>query len=256
MSGREPVTAAVILIGNEVLSGRTRDANLGYLAAELDVLGIRLKEARVIADDVAAIVEAVNACRSRYDYVFTTGGIGPTHDDITAAAIAAAFAVPLCRDARALALLRRQYAPQDLNTARLKMADIPEGATLIDNPVSKAPGFQIENVYVLPGVPAIMQAMFEGLRQRLVGGARLHSRTISAFTTEGSVAGALAELQARHPVVEIGSYPFARGGRLGVSLVVRGTDPAAVERVAEEIGALVRDAGAEPMDETIGRDAG
>ena len=166
-------TACLIVIGNEVLSGRTRDANLQYLGRELNAIGVRLAEARVIPDDTAVIVTTVNDARARFDYVFTTGGIGPTHDDITSAAVAAAFGVPLERNPEAEARLRRHYEDKDLNAARLTMADIPRGADLIDNPVSQAPGFRLENVYVMAGVPRIAQAMFDGIRHTLKGGARM-----------------------------------------------------------------------------------
>lgn len=241
------VRAAIVIIGNEVLSGRTQDQNLQFLADKLGALGIVVEEARVVRDDEDAIGDAVNACRQRYEYVFTTGGIGPTHDDRTAASIAKAFGVALLRNPRAVALLEQQYAPGEINEARLKMADIPDGATLLDNPVSRAPGFLIENVFVLPGVPSIMRAMFDGLRFRLRGGAPVASLTISAFTTEGSIATPLAALQARHRAVEIGSYPFVRSGRFGVSLVVRATDRAAVEKAADDIIALLRGLDIEPI---------
>ncbi|MGF1641375.1 MAG: competence/damage-inducible protein A [Rhodospirillales bacterium] len=242
-------TACVIIIGNEVLSGRTADANLSFLGRELGRLGIRVTEARIIRDDEQAIVAAVEACRPAFDYVFTTGGIGPTHDDITSASIAKAFGVPLTRNAEAMARLARQYAPEEFNAARRKMADIPEGAILLDNPVSKAPGFQIGNVFVLPGVPVIMRAMFEGFRHRLVGGAPWLSRTVVAFTTEGGIAAGLADVQARHPQVEIGSYPFVRSGRLGTSLVLRATDPVALDSATAAVTALVAGLGIEAIEE-------
>ena len=243
------VTAAVIIIGNEILSGRTLDANLPYVAKALNAVGIRVMEARIIADDEAAIIGAVNACRAAYDHVFTTGGIGPTHDDITAAAIARAFGVPVVRDPRASDLLTRYYAAADLNEARLKMADVPEGAALIDNPVSAAPGFRIGNVWVLPGVPRILQAMVDGLTAGLRGGDPVLSRTISAFTTESGIAYPLADVQRQHPATEIGSYPFVRSGRFGVSLVIRSTDRAALDAAAEAVAAMLRGAGIEPLVE-------
>jgi molybdenum cofactor synthesis domain-containing protein len=242
------VTAAVLIIGNEVLSGRTRDQNLPYLAEALNAVGIRVVEARIIADDGTAIADAVNACRRRFDHVFTTGGIGPTHDDITAAAVALAFGRRLVRHAEAERLLRGHYRPDEINEARLKMADVPEGATLIANPVSTAPGFQVENVYVLPGVPRIMQAMVDGLCRRLSGGRPVLSEAIAAFTTEGVIAQPLARIQAAHPEVEIGSYPFVRAGRFGVSLVVRAPEAAAVAAALAAIRAMLADAGAEAID--------
>ncbi len=244
-----PVTACLIVIGNEVLSGRTQDANLQFLGTRLNDLGIRLVEARVIRDDEQTIVHTVNACRAAFDYVFTTGGIGPTHDDITSAAIAKAFGVALERNPDAVAVMQSHYKPGDLNEARLTMADIPAGGILIHNPVSKAPGYQMENVFVLPGVPRIMQAMFEGMKERLTGGAVVHSMTLVAFIPEGSLAGPLAKVQEAHGGVEIGSYPFIRHGRLGVSVVVRSTDMDEMEAAAEKVRAQMRGAGSEPMED-------
>jgi molybdenum cofactor synthesis domain-containing protein len=249
MLANMPPTAAVIVIGNEVLSGRTQDRNLVFLAERLAALGIPVAEARIIRDEEAAIVAAVDACRATYTYVFTTGGIGPTHDDITSAAIARAFGVQISRDPRAVRLLQQQYAADQLNESRLKMANIPQGAELLDNPVSRAPGFRLGNVFVLPGVPAIMRAMFDGLAPSLKGGPPVIARTISAFTTEGAIALPLGEIQAQHAGVEIGSYPFVRAGRLGVSLVVRATDGAAVAQAAQAISAMLAHAGAEPIEE-------
>ena len=249
MTAPPEVTAAVIIIGNEVLSGRTRDQNLPFLAEALNAIGVRVREARIVADDEDAIVSSVNACRVSFDYVFTTGGIGPTHDDITSAAIAKAFGVALVRDPAAEARLRRHYRPDEINAARLRMADVPAGASLIDNPVSAAPGVQMENVFVLPGVPAIMRAMFDGLRHRLTGGAPMLARTLSAFTTEGRIAAPLAAVQAAHPEVEIGSYPFVRHGRFGVSLVVRGPDPARVDAAADAVRDLLVAVGSEPIED-------
>jgi molybdenum cofactor synthesis domain-containing protein len=247
--GAKVVTACLIIIGNEILSGRTKDTNLNHLAVRLNAWGVRLTEARVIPDIEARIVAVVNDARGRFDYVFTTGGIGPTHDDITAAAIAKAFGVALVRDPRALAIMQRQHKAKDLNEARLKMADMPEGSTLIDNPVSGAPGFQIGNVFVMAGVPMIMQAMLEGLRHRLVGGAPVLSRAVRAFIAEGTVAQGLSALQARFGELDIGSYPFYRKGKFGVSLVLRGTDKDRLGEAVAELGDLIRSLGAEPIEE-------
>ena len=242
-------TACVIIIGNEVLSGRTRDANLQYLGERLNDLGIRLAEARVIRDDDAVIQRTVNECRAAYDYVFTTGGIGPTHDDITSASIARAFGVELERNAEAVALLEPHYADGEFNAARQKMADVPAGASLVKNPVSSAPGFQMENVFVLAGVPMIMRAMFEELQERLAGGRPMVSRTVAAYVTEGAVAAGLGAAQDAYADVEIGSYPFFRKGKIGVSVVLRGPDGGRVEEAAGEITDLIRSLGAEPVDE-------
>ncbi|MBC8268011.1 MAG: competence/damage-inducible protein A [Rhodospirillaceae bacterium] len=242
--------ACVIIIGNEVLSGRTKDANLSFLGERLNEIGVRLLEARVIADDTDTIIENVNDCRARFDYVFTTGGIGPTHDDITSDAVAKAFGLPLIRNPEALALLQQHYSnPEDLNEQRLKMCETPEGATLIDNPISKAPGYQIGNVFVLAGVPVVMRAMFESLKHRLVGGLPMLSITIVAYIGEGVLAGGLGVVQEAHADVEIGSYPFFRDGSLGSALVLRGTDQATLEAAAEAVREMVRGLGVEPFEE-------
>ena len=246
--GTRIVTAAVLLIGNEILSGRTRDANLNYIATELTAIGVRLLEARVVPDVPEAIIKAVNELRAAYDYVFTTGGIGPTHDDITSECVARAFGLPLIKHPRAVRLLTDHYGEANLTEARLRMAQMPEGATLIDNPVSTAPGFQIGNVFVLAGVPAICRAMFDGLKGRLRTGDRVLSVTISAHVGEGVIAKGLGELQARYLQLEIGSYPFFRQGRFGASFVLRGTDEAALKSAAEELRALIRSLGAEPIE--------
>jgi molybdenum cofactor synthesis domain-containing protein len=241
-------TAAIIIVGNEILSGRTAEANLGYIARGLARLGIRVVEARVVGDVEDRIAEAVNACRAAYDYVFVTGGIGPTHDDITAQSVAKALGVPLVRHEGAVERLRRQYRPEELNEARLSMADMPEGVELIDNPVSQAPGFSIGNVFVLAGVPAVMQAMFDGIQDRLAGGPPIHSRTIACMLPEGMLAAGLAAIQRRHEAVEIGSYPYVRHSRFGVCVVVRGRDEAALDGAEAEVRALVVELGAEPLD--------
>ncbi len=238
-------TAAVVIIGNEVLSGRVQEANLRVLAVGLNERGIRLKEARVIADDEATIVATVNTLRAVHDYVFTTGGIGPTHDDITAASVAAAFGVPLVKDPHAVALLERHYGDR-VNAARLRMAMVPAGARLLDNPVAWAPGFALENVYVLPGVPRIAEAMFDTLKSALAGGQPLRSRTVNAYLSESLVAEGLAAIQARFTDTEIGSYPYVRNERFGCALVVRGVDTSRVEAASAAIAALVRDLGGEP----------
>ncbi|MBX6321948.1 MAG: competence/damage-inducible protein A [Rhodospirillaceae bacterium] len=249
MSDARVYTAAVLIIGNEILSGRTQDVNLAFLGSQLNALGIRLREARVVADDEDEIVRAVNECRARYDYVFTTGGIGPTHDDITAACVAKAFGLPLVRNPEAVAILEQHYAPGQLNEARLRMANTPLGAALIANPVSAAPGFQIGNVFVMAGVPSIMRAMFDGLKHRLAGGAPMLSATVVTDLGEGVIAKDLGALQERYADVEIGSYPWFRAGRFGTSLVLRGTDPARLAAAAEEVRALIRALGGDPMDE-------
>jgi len=242
------VTAAVLVIGNEILSGRTKDANLNYLAVELNSIGVRLMEARVVADVPEAIIKAVNELRAAYEYVFTTGGIGPTHDDITAGCVAKAFEVPLIKDPRAVRLLTNHYGEANLTEARLRMAQVPEGATLIENPVSTAPGFQIGNVFVLAGVPAVCRAMFDGLKGRLKTGDKVLSVTVSGYVGEGVIAKGLGQLQGRYQQLDIGSYPFFRQGRFGASFVLRGTDAAALKSAAEELRTLIRSLGAEPIE--------
>jgi molybdenum cofactor synthesis domain-containing protein len=231
-------TACLIIIGNEILSGRTQDKNLAWIATQLNDAGIRLMEVRVIPDIEQTIVDTVNGCRSQFTYVFTTGGIGPTHDDITSECIAKAFGLPFERHPEAKTILEKHYGDQ-INDARLSMADMPRGARLIYNPVSAAPGFVVENVYVLAGVPSIMQAMFTSIRHELKGGTKMHSLTLAAFVTEGILADGLTKIQDANPEVEIGSYPFFRDQKLGTSLVSRGTDKAQLERVSEEIRELL-----------------
>ncbi len=215
-------TAAMLVIGDEILSGRTRDANAHHLAQVLNRVGIRLCEIRVVPDELDRIVEAVNELRRRYDHVFTSGGIGPTHDDITADAVARAFGVPLDVRADARAILEAHYAESgyQLNEARLRMARIPEGAELIENPVSAAPGFSLGNVHVMAGVPAIFRAMLESLLPRLAGGPPVLTRSFRVEAPEGDLAGPLAQVAARHPEVSIGSYPFY-GTYPGSNVVLR-----------------------------------
>jgi molybdenum cofactor synthesis domain-containing protein len=242
-SSDQPVSACLIIIGNEILSGRTQDANLAWLAQTLGEAGIRMMEARVVPDIEREIVDAVNACRAKHTYVFTTGGIGPTHDDITSATIAKAFGRRFERNAEAERRLLAYYPPERVNAERMRMADLPEGVELIDNPVSVAPGFIIENVYVLPGVPKIMQAMVLELLPRLRGGRKMLARTITLFMAEGDVSKGLAQIQADHPELEIGSYPFWRPQGPSCSIVIRGTDQAAIDRAADALYALARSFG-------------
>jgi molybdenum cofactor synthesis domain-containing protein len=247
------VTACLLVIGNEILSGRTQDANLNFLAKGLNEVGVRLREARVIPDVPETIIATVNEVRAKFDYVFTTGGIGPTHDDITAECVARAFGLELVLDPEAkrrLEIRYRQMGGQvELNEARLRMAHVPEGATLIDNPVSAAPGFQIGNVLVMAGVPAIAQAMFDSVKHRLVGGAKMLARSINCRLAEGTIAQDLTEIQGHYPQIDIGSYPFwSRGGGFGVSLVLRGTDPQELASATEEVAAMITRFGGEPIE--------
>ncbi len=245
------VTAALLLIGNEILSGRVRDENLPFLAEQLNDIGVQLRECRIVRDEEGEIVTALNALRASHDYVFTTGGIGPTHDDITADSIAVAFGREINYHPEARARLEAHYActGAELNEARLRMARVPEGGSLVDNPISTAPGFRVENVFVLAGVPVVMRAMFESLRHELDGGAPVRSLSIAAHLSEGVMAAGLAELQGRYADIDIGSYPFYRGGRVGTSIVSRGTEEAALEALGGELRTLMRELGAEPIEE-------
>ncbi len=244
------VTAALVIIGNEILSGRTADANLTYIGMRLNEQGIRLREVRIVPDLKEPIVAAVNELRAGHDYVFTTGGIGPTHDDITAASIAAAFSVPLILNAEAVARMKEHYTDDQLNEARLRMAHTPEGASLIDNPISKAPGFKIGNVYVFAGVPKIMQAMFENIKGELAGGQPTKARSIAAFLTEGEIAEELGLLQERYPDLEIGSYPFVRDQKLGTSLVLRGVDEGRIAAAATDLLTLIERLGSDAVEDS------
>ena len=233
-------TAAMLVIGDEILSGRTRDSNLHYLAGELTRHGIALAEVRIVADDQAAIVAGVNALRGQYDHVFTSGGIGPTHDDITADAMAVAFGVAITYRADAVALLGAHYERQNLpfNAARMRMARIPDGAVLIDNPVSIAPGFSVGNVHVMAGVPRIFEAMVASVLPTLTGGKPLLSQTLRVMRGEGEIAGAFGALAAEYPELSMGSYPFTLNGAYGTNLVVRGTDAGRVDAAMIQLSAL------------------
>ena len=219
-------TAAVLIIGNEILSGRTQDVNIGFLGGALNELGIRLLEARIVADIEQDIVDAVNALRRRYTYVFTTGGIGPTHDDITADSIAAAVGVGIGYHPETYELLKQSFESRGMeaNEARMRMARVPDGATLIQNEISLAPGFQVENVFVLAGVPRIARSMFEYAKDRLTRGVPVRSRSIRVHVGEGTVAAPLAQLQDQYPDVDMGSYPWSENGAYGTNLVLRSTN--------------------------------
>ena len=244
-------TAAMLVIGDEILSGRTRDANAHLLAGVMTETGIRLDEIRVVPDDPDVIVAAVNALRARVDYLFTSGGIGPTHDDITADCIAAAFGVTIDIRADALAILEAYYGAtgREINEARLRMARIPDGAALIDNPLSHAPGFILGNVHVMAGVPAIFAVMLEGLRPLLKGGAPVLSHSFRVEAPEGDLAGPLRALAEAHDGVSMGSYPFYRGG-LGATLVLRSADRAALGQAAEALRAVLAGMGVK-VEETL-----
>jgi molybdenum cofactor synthesis domain-containing protein len=233
-------TAAMLVIGDEILSGRTRDSNMHFLAGELTRHGIPLAEVRVVLDDRDAIIAAVNALRAGVDHVFTSGGIGPTHDDITAEAIAAAFGVPISKRADAMALLAAHYerAGMPFNDARQRMARIPDGATLIDNPISIAPGFTLGNVHVMAGVPNIFQAMVASVLPNLTGGAPLLSQSLRVDRGEGEVAEPFGALAAEYPDLSMGSYPFTQNGAHGTNLVIRGTDAGQIDAAMTRLAAL------------------
>ena len=233
--------AALIIIGNEILSGRTQDKNLSYLANWLNEIGIQLSEVRVIRDEEKVIIDTVNHLRSEYDYVFTTGGIGPTHDDITSLSIARAFGVELEVNDKALSILKEYYRDGELTEARMKMTMIPVGAELVDNPVSKAPGFKMDNVFVMAGIPSIMQGMLEGARRFLKGGDVVKSMSIDVFTPESNVAQALTDLQKKYNDVEIGSYPFSKDNRFGTTLVMRSSNEKRLQQCDVELKELMNE---------------
>ncbi|MGD0561794.1 MAG: molybdopterin-binding protein [Roseiarcus sp.] len=244
------ITAAILVIGDEILSGRTKDRNIGYIADYLANLGIDLREARVVPDVEAEIVAALDALRARYTYVFTTGGIGPTHDDITADAVAKAFGVTIDEDPRILAMMMERYKPGELTPARRRMARIPAGAELVENPISKAPGFRIGNVIVMAGVPSVMQAMLDFAAKGLDTGVKLSVETIEAGgVPEGRYGDALGEIAAAHGETIIGSYPSFADGKFRNQIVVRGRDAekvAAARRAIEAMLAEIR-ADAKPL---------
>ena len=232
--------ASLIIIGNEILSGRTQDKNLSYLANWLNEIGIQLAEVRVIRDEEEIVVETVNYLRSTYDYVFTTGGIGPTHDDITSLCIAKAFGVELEINSGALGILKEYYKDGELTDARMKMTKMPVGSELIENPVSRAPGFKMDNVFVLAGIPSIMQGMLEGARKHLTVGEVVKSKSIDVFTPESNVADALTDLQNKYAEVEIGSYPFNKDNRFGTSVVMRSSDETKLKICESELKELMK----------------
>ncbi len=242
-------TAALLVIGDEILSGRTQDKNIAQVARWLNLQGIRLAEVRVVGDRTEAIVEAAQQLAARNDYLFTTGGIGPTHDDITVDAIAEALGVPVVIHPRARAMLEAYYGPRGgLNEARLRMARVPEGATLIENRLSGAPGIRLGRLFLMAGVPHIAGEMLESLTGQVEGGAPMVSRTIGCWTPESEVAELLSDTEARHPGTQIGSYPFFRDGRVGANFVVRSTDSAALAGCADDLLAALGARGLEVID--------
>ena len=246
----DPVTGCLIIIGNEILSGRTQDTNLAHLAVELNELGVRMVEARVIPDVEKTIVDTVNECREKFDYVFTTGGIGPTHDDITADCIALAFNTVLELHPEVVKIIQSREAPPDVMESRMRMARIPKGATLIENPTGGPPGFQMENVFVMAGIPIVMQAMGTTFdRKRIPGGDPVRSRSIGAYLSEGKVAVKLRAIQEEHPDVDLGSYPFFRQDGFGTNLVMRGTSEDELDEMLGEVRQMILDCGVEPISE-------
>jgi molybdenum cofactor synthesis domain-containing protein len=235
MAEKAPLKAAILVIGNEILSGRTQDKNIQHIALKLGEKGISVIEIRVVPDIEAEIVKAVNELKGKVDYLFTTGGIGPTHDDITADSVAKAFGVKNLLNAEARSILAGNYGDENLNEGRLKMAKVPEGAQLIRNPVSGAPGFILGNVYVMAGVPAIMQGMLDNVLPNLKGGAKVFANSVSCQLPESVIAIELGELQKRYAHIDIGSYPNFKQGVASLSLVLRGTDTNAIKNATKEL---------------------
>ena len=242
------VTASVVIIGNEILSGRTQDTNLAHIALQLNEWGVRVREARVVPDVLEVVVAAVNEARAAFDYVFTTGGIGPTHDDITVDCIAAAFDVPVTVSDEIAAVIRRRPAPPHVMESRLRMARIPRGASLVPNPTGGPQGFRMDNVFVMAGIPAVMQAMLSTLEDELEGGAVVRSRSVTAHLGESEIADGLEEIQGRYPDMDLGSYPFYRDNVYGTTLVMRGADEARLERMLAEVKGVIEARGAIPRD--------
>ena len=240
MNKNSKFNAAILIIGNEILSGRTQDTNTSTLATWLNSLGVKVDEVRVIPDIERTIVDSVNLLRKKHNYVFTSGGIGPTHDDITAESIAKAFNLPYEKHEEGFKILEAYYKPGEFNDGRQKMIWMPRGAKLILNPTSGAPGFNIENVFVLPGVPSILKSMLGGIKNKIVGGNPIISHTISLRTFESHIADSLTKVQNNYKDVEIGSYPFFQAGKLGVSIVIRSDDKNRIEECNSEILKFVK----------------
>tara|TARA_B100000029_G_scaffold404910_1_gene405049 strand:+ start:18 stop:770 length:753 start_codon:yes stop_codon:yes gene_type:complete len=249
MTNKKEITAAIIIIGNEVLSGRTKDINTSTLAKWLNSLGIQVREVRVIPDLERIIVDTVNSLRNNFNYIFTTGGIGPTHDDITAESISKAFNLEYDFHKEAYSILEKYYKSGEFNQGRQKMAKMPTTAKLILNPTSGAPGFYIENVFCLPGVPSILQSMIGGLNNVLVGGDPILNITINLRTVESEIAKSITEIQNENKDVEIGSYPFFKAGKLGVSIVIRSSDKNKLDKCNSEILDLIKSKNIEIVEE-------
>ena len=248
MKKNTKVNAAILIIGNEILSGRTQDTNTSTLATWLNSIGVKVEEVRVIPDNEKTIVETLNTLRKSNDYVFTTGGIGPTHDDITAASVSKAFGLKYEIHKEAFKILEAYYKPGEFNDGRQKMVWMPENANLILNPTSGAPGFSVENVFCLPGVPSIMKSMLGGLKHKIVGGEPILSHTISLRTVESEIADSLSKVQDKNKDVEIGSYPFFHAGKLGVSIVLRSENKSKIDTCNNEILKFVNEKKIEIVD--------
>ena len=241
MTDKKEINAGILIIGNEVLSGRTKDINTSTLATWLNSIGIKVSEVRVVPDDEKIIIDTVNEIRKKFTYVFTTGGIGPTHDDITAESISKAFGIEYNFHKEAFKILESYYKPGEFNEGRQKMAKMPVTSSLILNPTSGAPGFYVENVFCLPGVPSILKSMIGGLGNVLVGGDPILSLTINLRTVESEIAKSLTEVQNKNKDVDIGSYPFFKAGKLGVSIVLRSTDKAKIDQCNSQILEFIKD---------------
>ena len=248
MSKNTKVNAAILIIGNEILSGRTQDTNTSTLATWLNSIGVKVNEVRVVPDDEKIIIDTLNILRKSYNYVFTTGGIGPTHDDITAESVSKAFNRKYQIHKEAFKLLEAYYKPGEFNEGRQKMVWMPEGAELILNPTSGAPGFNVDNVFCLPGVPSILKSMLGGLKNKIVGGEPILSHTISLRTVESEIVNSLTKIQEKNKDVEIGSYPFFHAGKLGVSIVIRSEDQSKIDLCNSEILEFVNEKKIEQVD--------
>ena len=234
------ISAAIVIIGNEILSGRTQDINVSFLAKWLNDLGVSVEEVRIIEDTEESIVKTIKEVKDNFKYVFTTGGIGPTHDDITSKSVAKAFNLSCGYHKEAYNILEKYYEPGEFNEGRKKMAKIPDQAVLIYNPSSGAPGFIIENVFCLPGVPSILKSMVEGLKNKIIGGKKILSKTISVNTVESEIAKPLEGVQNKFKNIEIGSYPFFRLGKVGVAIVMRSTEPEQIEDCVKQIQSFIK----------------
>jgi len=248
MTKNTKVNAAILIIGNEILSGRTQDTNTSTLATWLNSIGVKVGEVRVVPDIEKTIIDTLNLLRTTYDYVFTTGGIGPTHDDITAESVSKAFGLKYEIHKEAYEILKAYYKPGEFNEGRQKMVWMPENANLILNPTSGAPGFNVENVFCLPGVPSILKSMLGGISNRIVGGKPILSLTISLKTVESEIANALTKVQDDNQDVEIGSYPFFQAGKLGVSIVIRSEDQSKIDNCNSQILEFVNEKKIEVVD--------